>query len=77
MNILLPCIVPAPGLRFLNSCVCDALPLPLNQVILVSKPVRLPLSTRILQFPVAIQLLVGVRITEFIVPTDNKPPILV
>src|SRR6266571_1291203 len=42
---------------------------------LVAKPVRLPLSMLILQFPVAIQLLVGVRISEFIVPFDKKPPV--
>src|SRR5438128_10846250 len=42
---------------------------------LVPKPVRLPLSMLILQFPVAIQLLVGVRISEFIVPFDKKPPV--
>src|SRR5947209_7485966 len=42
---------------------------------LVAKPVRLPLSMLILQFPVAIQLLVVVRISEFIVPLDKKPSV--
>ena len=51
------------------------MPLLLYQVMLVAKPVRLPLSMLILQFPVAIQLLVGVRISEFIVPFDKKPPV--
>src|SRR6058998_1404554 len=40
---------------------------------LVSKNVTLPLFTFILQFPLAIHLVAGVVISEFIVPFDMRP----
>jgi hypothetical protein len=42
---------------------------------LVVKYVRLPLLAWILILPVAIHLVAGVKITEFIVPFDLKPSI--